>query len=87
MSDFTHIALGTGHYVITGGLYDGIPAIYFEPVAVPGPVGGLAPDGPMDEVNPGTVILTFSDPKAASVIINAAKRIVRSGEAVAALHG
>ena len=62
------IELGKGAVVVDNGTYEGIRAVYIEPVSEPGTVGAKGPDLPLNDVQPGTVVLRIHEQAGADVL-------------------
>lgn len=70
MTKLNHIKLGTGAFVVNHGTYEGVPALFIEPVEVAGTVGADATDSGLEQhgVAPGGTVITFGNNKCAEVL-------------------
>lgn len=65
-----HIKLGTGAFVVNHGRYNGVPALFIEPVEVAGTVGADASASGLSQhdVAPGGTVITFCNEASAEVL-------------------
>jgi len=64
----TVIELGRGEYSIDAGDYEGVPAVFIEPVKPAGVPREKGPDLPLNSLQEGSFILRIHDQRAAQVL-------------------
>lgn len=64
----TIIKLGRGEYSIDAGEYEGVPAVFIEPVSPAGTPGEKGPELPLNSLQEGSFIIRIHDQRAAQVL-------------------
>jgi len=64
------VRIGLGEVTSNWGTFDGLPALFLEPISPAGKVGELAPGEQKNSVVPGSVILQFHGTGGGEVVIS-----------------